>query len=149
MHIGKIISGGQTGADTAALNFAKDNGIPTGGFAPRGFMTELGPNENLKSVYGLVEIEEGSESRTIRNIMESDGTIIFADKLTDGSNLTLLTCIKRRKPHLYNPSIEEFREWIKENNIKILNIAGNRESVTPGIEKRVYKFLTEAFSLQD
>ena len=142
--IEKIISGGQTGADIAGLKFAKDIGIPTGGSAPTGFMTEAGSRPELRDLYNLMELKGSYEDRTLQNVMDADGTIIFAEKMTDGSQLTLDTCIKEKKPHLVNPSREEFLTWISDNDIRVLNIAGNRESGAPGIEKRVYNYLQKA-----
>src|ERR1035437_3168023 len=142
--IEKIISGGQTGADIAGLKFARDNGIPTGGSAPKGFMTEAGSNPELRDLYNLGELNGNYMDRTIQNVMDADGTVIFAEKMTDGSRLTLDICIKEKKPYLLNPTREEFIAWISDNDIRILNIAGNRESVAPGIEKRVYNFLHKA-----
>ena len=92
--IEKIISGGQTGADIAGLKFARDNGIPTGGSAPKGFMTETGSRPELRDLYNLRELNGSYMDRTIRNVMDADGTVIFAEKMTDGSQLTLDTCIK-------------------------------------------------------
>jgi hypothetical protein len=142
--IEKIISGGQTGADIAGLKFVRDNGIPTGGSAPKDFMTEAGSKPELRDLYNLRELNGSYEDRTIQNVMDADGTVIFAEKMTDGSRLTLDTCIKEKKPHLLNPTTEEFLTWISDNGIRVLNIAGNRESVAPGIEQRVYNFLHKA-----
>ncbi|MDR3667998.1 MAG: putative molybdenum carrier protein [Ignavibacteriaceae bacterium] len=142
--INKIISGGQTGADIAGLKFAKNYGIPTGGYTPKEYMTEEGKKPELKDLYGLLECNGSYGERTILNVKESDGTVVFADKMSDGSFLTIETCQKEDKPCLLNPTVEELLKWINDNNIKVLNVAGNRESVSPGIELRVYKFLEEA-----
>jgi len=144
--IEKIISGGQTGADIAGLKFARNKGIPTGGSAPEGFMTEAGSNPELRDLYNLRELNGNYMDRTIQNVMDADGTVIFAEEMTNGSRLTLDICIKEKKPYLLNPGREEFLTWILNNDIRILNIAGNRESVTPGIEQRVYNFLQNALT---
>jgi len=144
--IEKIISGGQTGADIAGLKFARDKGIPTGGSAPKGFMTETGSSPELGDLYNLRELNGNYMDRTIQNIMDADGTVIFAERMTDGSKMTIDTCIKENKLYLLNPTREEFLTWISNNDIRVLNIAGNRESVAPGIEQRVYIFLRNALA---
>jgi len=68
--INKIISHGQTGTDIAGLRFAKDSGISTGGWAPIGYMTELGKKPDLKPLYGLQEQRGNFNNRTIKNVME-------------------------------------------------------------------------------
>jgi len=85
--IKKIISGGQTGADQAALDIAIKLGIPYGGWLPRGRKTEKGP---LPDKYLLQELPDNSYSkRTEKNVIDSDGTLIMSHgKLTGGSELT-------------------------------------------------------------
>ena len=74
--IRKIISGGQTGADQAALDFAIDRGIPHGGWVPKGRKTETGM---LPEKYQLKEMETASYSkRTEQNVIDSDGTFIIS-----------------------------------------------------------------------
>jgi hypothetical protein len=144
----KIISGGQTGADIAGLKFAKQIGIPTGGNAPRDFFTELGKMPELKTLYGLIALQGNYDDRTIQNVKDADGTVIFAEKMSDGSVLTIQICINENKPFLVNPEPDFFIQWLEENNIQTLNIAGNRESVSPGIEHRVIDFLISTISAQ-
>ena len=146
----KIISGGQTGADTGALIAAKQLGIQTGGTAPKGYKTENGPNLDLKELYGLVESNSSNyKSRTIENIKNSDGTVIFGDVSSVGSQLTINTCIQLKKPHIINPSKLQLIDWINKKFIRVLNCAGNRESVNPGIQERVKKFLTLVFTSKE
>jgi hypothetical protein len=85
--IKKIISGGQTGADQAAIDVAINLGIPYGGWLPRGRKTEKGP---LPDKYLLQELPDSSYSkRTEKNVINSDGTLIMSHgKLTGGSELT-------------------------------------------------------------
>lgn len=102
----KVISGGQTGIDQLGLQVAKALGIPTGGMAPRGYLTETGPDSTLK-YYGLIEHESAEyPPRTKANIVNSDGTVVFG-KLTGGTKLTVATCEKEKKPYLTNPSAYE------------------------------------------
>src|ERR1035437_4272324 len=134
--ITKIISGGQTGADQGGLAAAKELGLETGGTAPKGYKTELGINLYLKE-FGLIESKSSDyKSRTIENIQNSDGTVIFGNTTSTGSKLTLNTCIKLRKSYIINPSKLELIKWIYILRIHILNVAGNRESVNSGIQNR-------------
>lgn len=144
----KIVSGGQTGADIAGLKFALEIGIPTGGWAPRGYINEEGKKpELLKDIYHLNEIDGGWVERTIQNVLDSDGTVIFAEKMSDGSALTIDACRKSNKPYRINPTKHQFLEWLNMYNIRVLNVAGNRESVSPGMEEKVYLFLKETITI--
>lgn len=140
-NLDKIISGGQTGADMAGLIFAHKIGIATGGTAPKGYKTESGNMTHLlKDMFGLSEFGDYKQ-RTIINIEDADGTVIFADRTSSGSLLTVKKCREMKKPYTVSPSPETFLKWLGDNKIKILNVAGNRESVSPGIEGRTIKFL--------
>lgn len=70
----KIISGGQTGADRAALDAGIESDFPIGGSCPSGRMAEDGP---INNEYKLIEIEGGYRKRTKKNVADSDGTAIF------------------------------------------------------------------------
>jgi hypothetical protein len=142
----KIISGGQTGADMGGLTGAVAAGIRTGGIAPKGWVTEIGPRPILGR-YGLVQnTVEDYAARTRRNVLESDGTVLFFDNLNNGTRLTLEICHETGKPHIENPSPSELREWVEANAIRVLNVAGNRESVSPGIQEKVHRIVAEAFA---
>ena len=145
--ITKIISGGQTGADQAGLDAAKAIGIETGGTAPPNYRTEKGSEDYLlKTYYGLTEGEPDRtiyRKRTRQNIIDSDGTIIFGDRNSTGSRLTVNICQQLKKPYIINPGCIFFLRWAIENNIQVLNVAGNRESKNPGIHSKVYKYLTD------
>lgn len=132
----KIISGGQTGADQAALYAAFDKGIETGGFAPSDFMTLTGKNYILRDKFGLVSIQGGYKQRTWLNVEHSDCTIRFAYDYTSRGEICTLNAIQ----HYYRPyydvylqypitkgKIEEIGNWIIKNNFKIINIAGNAQ----------------------
>lgn len=154
----KIISGGQTGADIGGLIAAKAAGIRTGGCAPKGFLTENGPNPKLRSEYGLHQSDsEKYPKRTVENVSKSDCTIIFGNKDTRGSSLTISTCSTLNKPCIVIPTGETeaisvisgfiYKLQEEKNRALIINIAGNRESKNPGTEARVVKILTAVFSL--
>lgn len=132
--ITKIISGGQTGADQAGLRVAYDLGIPTGGWAPKGWITSVGPEPRLGTIYGLQENDrKGYTARTYRNVKDSDGTIRLAIDFNSPGEICTLKAIRQyNKPYLdvnllYPTPIQNASFWIKQNKIQILNIAGNSE----------------------
>lgn len=146
--ITKVCSGGQTGADQGGLRAAFELGIPTGGWAPRGFQTSLGPEPRLGTMYGLVEHKSGYAARTFANVRDSCGTIRLAvDFNSAGEKCTLRAIQQYKKPYfdvdLNKPTtIYLARYWIEENNIRILNVAGNSERY-PGynIFQLVYTYI--------
>lgn len=149
MKLKKIISGGQTGADQGGLEAGRELGIETGGTAPLGWKTEKGPMERLLKRFGLVEAGvEGYSFRTRMNILNSDGTAIFGSTDSPGSKLTLKLCKELGKQCLLFPCLEDLPEfldtlpeWLEKHKINVLNVAGNRESRNPGIQKTVKDFL--------
>ena len=148
--ITKIISGGQTGADQGGLQAAKLCGILTGGYCPKGGLTEKGNNSNLMSVYGLTETKSDKyPPRTFDNAKNSDGTIRIAkDFQSRGEILTLKAINQYGKPHIdvdiNNPIAPQVViNWIVKNNIQILNVAGNKESSCVGIQEYTTNFLVE------
>jgi Circularly permutated YpsA SLOG family len=144
----KIISGGQTGADRAGLDFAIETGLEHGGYVPRGRKAEDG---RIDERYNLVELSTSSyPARTRRNIEESDGTVIFSLErlLSGGTKLTWEHANKLGKPalHIYNArkeqilnqdslrlEIQALTDFLCSNKIEILNVAGPRESKEPGV----------------
>ena len=137
----KIISGGQTGVDTIGLQVAKELGIETGGKAPKGFLREEGYDKEDIASYGLEEITDEEQAdytkrtgkkdpytgRTELNVRNSDGTVYFnVGSDTAGLIATRRSAKEWNKPFIENPTAEELRQWIKDNNIKTLNVAGNR-----------------------
>ena len=147
MVLKKIVSGGQTGADQAGLIAGMKAGLSTGGFIPKGFLTEEGSNPSL-SKYGLVETSTSSYvPRTYANAKLGDGTIRFAtDFTTRGEIVTLDGITRYKKPYIdvdmNNPRpFGDVAAWIRDNKIEVLNVAGNRESVAPGIEAFAVEYL--------
>lgn len=138
--IKKIISGGQTGADIAALDFALKFKIPHGGWIPKGRITEDGP---LPDKYHLQEMPTSSyPARTEQNVIDSDGTLIVSHgKLTGGSTYTRKMAMKNGKPwyHVDLNKLPTFQaamvidDWISQNKIEALNVAGPRASEDPTI----------------
>ncbi len=146
----KIISGGQTGVDRAALDFAITNSIDCGGWCPKGRIAEDG---KISTKYPLSEtISNHYPERTKLNIKDSDATLIlYLDKYDRGTMLTQNLCKKLNKPvwiqNLENPiSKYEFKKWLQKNNCKVLNFAGPRESFSPEIYKMTLKFLNKLHS---
>lgn len=146
-----VISGGQNGADLAGLAAAYDLGIKTGGTAPKGYRVcnydgSDSANPELASKYRLVESTSYDyPPRTKLNVMYSDGTVWFGYEHSPGGKLTIKTCHHYNKPLLINPKSTELRQWIISNNIKVLNVAGNRVSeFNPNIYDTTYFTIYEA-----
>jgi hypothetical protein len=134
----KIISGGQTGVDRAALDVALKHGIESGGWCPTGRLDEFG---RIPDRYPLKELESGGfTERTLQNIKDSGGTVvIYAGNLRGGTEQTVKFCIEQRRPHdlidASNVSSEKaallIADFVRENNIRTLNVAGPRQSEWP------------------
>lgn len=147
----KIVLGGQTGVDRAALDTAALLGISIGGWAPRNWQTSDGPNPDLADL-GFKEHPGGYRERTIANIRDSGGTLVLATAFgSPGTRLTINEAKRQLKPllmvdlHLYEPDVQAVIEWVGQNKLKVLNIAGNRETATNGIYKLACYFLEEVF----
>jgi hypothetical protein len=149
-----IASGGQTGVDRAALDFAIARAFPYRGWCPKG-----GWAEDMPEAPGLLarypNLREtplaDPRERTEWNVRDSDGTLVFlpsAPECSPGTQFTLACAEKYGKPLLVaDPhdatTVEVIRNWLHENaNIRVLNIAGPRESESPGIYTAVYSVLT-------
>ena len=136
----RFISGGQTGADRAALDFAIERGYPHGGWAPRGRAAEDG---TIPLKYQLTELTDGGyRQRNKRNVADSDGTLIVNMGELDGGTLaTQVFAQKQHKPYFLaqvdanalESLASEIAEWLRVHDIRVLNVAGPRESKRPGI----------------
>lgn len=162
--IEKIVTGGQTGADRAALDVAINLNISYGGWCPKGRIDELGiiPHRYsaLKEISGEFKTEkENYDARTKQNIKDSNATLIIVpkyplpDNIKDGTLLTISEAQNQNKPSLIiklsddaEKNSEAIANWIKEKHIKILNIGGPRESSSPGIYKLSVALLEDALS---
>jgi hypothetical protein len=135
----KIISGGQTGVDRAALDVALKRGIDCGGWCPGGRLDEFG---RIPDRYPVKELEHGSfAERTLQNVRNSDGSlIIYLEQLRGGTQFTLQCCRELKRPHKLigaeKKSAEEAAksivDFVCERKIDILNVAGPRQSEWPG-----------------
>jgi Circularly permutated YpsA SLOG family len=131
----KIISGGQTGVDRAALDIALKHRIECGGWCPAGRRDEFG---RIPDQYPVQELEVGGfAERTLQNVKDSDGTVvIFSGKLGGGTEQTVRFCVELRRPHeLIDASKFSADEaaklichFVRKNRVDILNIAGPRQS---------------------
>jgi hypothetical protein len=145
----KIISGGQTGADQAAWRTAKACGIATAGWMPKGFLTEEGNRPEFATLYGAREMPTAAyPPRTRQNAQDSDATLWFGHTDTSGARTTIDACHQLGRAYMLvvpgqaiHPS--QVAAWIGEFPIRILNVAGNRESKAPGIGQSVERFLTQ------
>ena len=154
--IKKIISGGQTGADRAALDFAIMLDLPHGGWVPKGRKSENGV---LPDKYSLKEMPTSSYAkRTEQNVLDSDGTLIVSHgRLIGGSALTKELAEKHGRPcvHIdfdtdnFLDAAKTVQSWVLNNEIKTLNVAGPRASEDPDIYRRTMDILKAVFSLDD
>jgi Circularly permutated YpsA SLOG family len=150
----KIISGGQTGADQAALDVAIKLGIPHGGWIPRGRKTEAGV---LDAKYKLKEMKTFDyNKRTEQNVIDSDGTLIISHgRLTGGSDYTREMTLLHHRPWLHIDlnktdafqAAEKIKSWLTENDIEVLNVAGSRASKDPAIYRATIDIIETVFYL--
>jgi len=150
----KIVSGGQTGVDRAALDAAMERAIPVGGWCPRDRRALDGP---IAAHYPLTETRgSGYQTRTRWNVRDSDATLILCyGEPSGGTALTIRYCQSLAKP-CYTVQLPEGRntpsidpallEWLKQHRIHTLNIAGPRESRARPIYRAARELLDELFS---
>lgn len=145
LPITKIVSGGQTGVDRAALDAALALGIPCGGWCPKGRRAEDGI---IPAHYPLTETtSKDYRVRTQRNVRDSDGTLILTrGPLSGGTALTRRLTKEAGKHCLVvdlaqRPRTSDVRAWVASNNVRILNVAGPRESNQPRIYLQAKKLL--------
>lgn len=151
MTLRKIISGGQTGVDQGALHGAQLAGVATGGIAARGWTTEDGSAEELLRGFNLRECSTpGYRDRTRQNVLQSDATLLIGNAGSPGSRLTEELCDKFGKPHMLYPwpshvpmQLECVALWVGQQEIRVLNVAGNRESRNPGISRMTKRLILQ------
>ena len=150
-HTLTLVSGGQTGADRAALDLAISRGIPHGGWCPKGRPAEDGV---LPACYLLKETTSRDYLvRTERNVVDSDATIIFTrGRVSRGSKRTCEFAMTHGRPVLQIPVLDDsecsFTEtaariavFVRTRQVRRLNVAGSRESKAPGIHAHVFRVL--------
>jgi hypothetical protein len=161
----RLVSGGQTGVDQAALDAAIELGIPHGGWCPAGRKAE---NGQIPSRFQLMETTSSHYPiRTEKNVVDSDATLIlFRRKLTGGTLLTADLARRDGRPLMAIDLLElatdsesnsnsaesrkmaEFFRWLEANGVRVLNVAGPRESSCPGIGQCAKAFLLTAAAIQ-
>ena len=134
----KVISGGQTGVDRAALDVALRHGIKCGGWCPAGRLDEFG---KIPGHYPVQELQDGGfTERTLQNVKDSDGTVvIYPEELRGGTEQTVRFCVDLKRPHqLIDASkfsaegaSKLIADFVRENKIGVLNVAGSRQSEWP------------------
>jgi hypothetical protein len=142
----RIVSGGQTGVDRAALDVAIELGLPHGGWCPCGRRAEDG---TIADRYELLETDSPAyHVRTKQNVIDSDATLVLTrGEPAGGTALTIRLARQHNRPLLVidlarsETSPEEVRKWIGAGGYRILNVAGPRESQQPGIARQAAEFL--------
>ena len=147
----KIISGGQTGVDRAALDFAIQHGLEHGGWCPRGRLAEDGI---IPLIYQLRETDSAEyEARTEKNVLASDATLIVTreKELSCGTAFTKSRAEQHSRPVLIvgerdgvAPGAAAVSKLLEENKVRTLNVAGPRESQAPGLGNFVRELLAAA-----
>jgi hypothetical protein len=151
--VSKVISGGQTGVDRAALDVAIELGIPHGGWVPKGRKAEDGI---LPRKYHLSEMPTASYARrTEQNVLDSDGSLILSHgELKGGSDLTRKLAIRHGRPWLridlnktpVFESVKTIQTWLLNEGIRVLNVGGPRGSEDPDIYRETANILRKALS---
>ena len=148
----KIISGGQTGVDRAGLDAAMEAGVAVGGCCPKGRLAEDGA---VPETYPLTELRTASyPARTEKNVKDPDGTLVLnRGRLAGGTKKTVEYAEKHGKPCLVVQLDQRWQpgtvsSWLREHGIKVLNVAGPRESKCPGLHDQAFEYLRELFRLK-
>ena len=152
--IRKIISGGQTGVDQAALDVAIKLAVEHGGWIPKGRITEKGP---LPEDYRLKETRTSSYAeRTEKNVMDADATLIISrGPLTGGSDFPREMAVRHNRPwlHIDLNQMAAFQaaiainQWVLQNKVEVLNVAGPRASKDPAVYRDAVNILESAYYL--
>lgn len=148
----RVISGGQTGVDRAALDVAQELGIPCGGWCPRGRRAEDGV---IPPVYPLRETSsQDYRLRTRWNVRDSDATLVLTrGEPRGGTLLTVRLAVALERPVNVvdlnlEPAADAVRDWLAERSVRVLNVAGPRASEHPGIAAQARAFLRSLLALE-
>lgn len=146
-----VVSGGQTGVDRAALDAARAAGLPIGGWCPRGRLAEDGP---IPAEYPLRETpSDDYAERTEWNVRDADATLVLTrGRPSPGTALTIELARRLDRRLLVldlrdSPDPTAIATFVREGEIAVLNVAGPRESQSPGIGQEARAFLERAFRL--
>ena len=155
MKLGKIVSGGQTGADQGALSACVQRGFPYGGWIPKGRRTEKG---QVPARYRKLRQHWSRHypPRTEKNVVESDCTVIFTYGKPDGGSLLTIgfakqhgkPCLKVDLNQAPDAAVARVVRWIKRNlpDGAVLNVAGSRRSKAPGIHRAVTRAVLDVLA---
>jgi hypothetical protein len=151
MYIRKIVSGGQTGVDRAALDVAKELKLERGGWCPHGRLAEDGriPEYLLQETPTPVYAE-----RTELNVKGSDGTLVLTCGSPTGGTAYTITCAQRHGKPYYVVDLTQLadvlstRQWLRSASIRVLNVAGPRHSESPEGYGLAYEFLMKLLNEQ-
>lgn len=146
----KILSGGQTGVDRAALDAALKLGMPCGGWCPDGRLAEDG---HIPLVYPLEELPgSGYSGRTLRNVLDSDGTVILHfGPVAGGTRLCATSCRKNDRPLRLidcenttpEDAADQIEHFVQQHRLRLLNVAGPRESEAPEAYRFAFRTITQ------
>src|SRR5262245_45200463 len=147
-----VRSGGQSGVDLAALEAAKEAGLPTGGFLPKGWLTEDGPRPEYAERFGLEELPtDDYPARTRANVEAADATpILTRGAMGRGTALTARHAEGVAKPALVvdlgdGPDPDAVPAWLRANGVRHRNVAGPRASGSPGVHDAALALLGDLF----
>jgi hypothetical protein len=155
-----IISGMQTGADTGSLEAARDCAFPTGGYVPKGFLTLDGPKPELAQLYHLVEYGEGYKPRTWKNVETANLTLRFYTNKDSAGEKCTMNAIKHFRKPFYDIDLNKYLGYNKYQRSAVIfaitsriswycgedgivNVAGNSEKTSPGIQNEVRQIMNE------
>lgn len=147
----RIHSGGQTGVDRGALDAALAEGVAVGGWCPHGRRAEDGP---IPARYPLRETPTAVYAeRTAWNVRDADATLILTHGTPTGGTATTIDVARELAKPLRvvdlteADAVEPVAEWVRANDVAVLNVAGPRESTAPGIHAEAVRFVTNLLHL--
>lgn len=146
----RIVSGGQTGVDRAALDVALALGLACGGWVPKGRRAEDGP---LPACYPVRQTPDRTYGRRTRwNVRDADATLVLTRGVPTGGTALTIACARALgRPYRVvdldgDRDPESVRAWLTRHGVRVLNVAGPRESGQPGIHADAVSYLTRLFA---